>query len=136
VSDEYATAFACVKPNKLAAGVVYLVFTKHQERENAAKLMEALADPKGYLVKRWEERANLKCDYGISNVVTRQAPAGLFAERFVCMASTGNWAFIERKCNDAENELDSKILSKGAPAKIGDVYRPLYNLCWEVAAKE
>jgi hypothetical protein len=122
----------------IAVGVGYLAYTKYQKREMAAQLAEAIADPNAYLVRSWSKRAKLECDIGVSDVITRQAPAGTIPVSFTCKASTGIWKIAERSCSESErNEVSgSAQFATGAPRKIGDVYRPLHVLCWDVVEKQ
>lgn len=122
----------------IAAGVAYLAYSKYQEREMAVRLTEAIADPGAYVVKTWSKRAKLECDYGVSDVVTRQAPGGTIPVSFACKATTGTWKLAERRCTEAENapSSGSDVLAHGSPQNVGDVYRPLYSLCWEVVEKQ
>lgn len=122
----------------IAAGVGYLAYTKYQERETAARLVEAIADPDAYVAKSWSKRANLECDFGFSDVVTRQAPAGTVPVSFTCSASTGSWKIAERMCTDAESKLvsGSEQFATGPPQRVGDVYRPFTVVCWDVAEQQ
>jgi hypothetical protein len=122
----------------IAAGVGYLAYTNYQEREMATQLAEAIADPDAYLVRSWSKRAKLECDVGVSDVVTRQARAGAIPVSFTCRASTGIWKIAERGCTHAESDLvsGSAQFATGLPRKVGDVYRPLHVLCWDVVEKQ
>jgi hypothetical protein len=72
----------------IAVGVSYVAYSKYQERQMAARFVEAVSDPSAFVVKTWSERAKLECDYGIADVVTRQAPGGTFPVSFTCRATT------------------------------------------------
>jgi hypothetical protein len=122
----------------IAAGVGYLAYSKYRERQMITQVAEAIADPDAYLVKTWSKRAALRCDYGVYGVITRQAPAGAVPVRFLCRAATGGWVIAERECTEAERELSPgrRGLATGAPQRVGDVYKPLHVVCWEVVAKE
>lgn len=118
----------------IAAGVGYLVYTKHQERERAQEFAEELAQPGMRTLKSLARLAKLECANGFDILETRQAPAGTVASKFTCLASTGAWTLVERECSEREKNPRTEFdqLQTGAPTMTGDVFHPLPSICWHV----
>ena len=121
----------------IASGVGYLAYSKYQERQLATGLAEEFVNPGAYVVNTWAKRAELECAYGVADIITRQAPGGTIPVSFVCKASNGSWLLQERRCSEAQSSAKpgSEGLARGEPKNLGDVFRPLYSMCWEVAEK-
>lgn len=122
----------------IAAAVGYLAYSKYREKQFATEVAQAISDPDAHVVKEWARAARLECPNGVRDVATvPSVDAGPMPVRFTCNADTGSWVIAMRHCTQDEIILPSFAdeLAKGTPTKIGDVYKPVSVICWEVVAK-
>lgn len=126
----------------IAGGVTYLLYSEYQKRRIAQDIAERIRDPDGYVVKEWAERAKLKCDMyrDIELIDTK----GGFKRpiSFSCVSfRTGTWKVVDRECTEEEMDLSpgqydrSAKVAKGYPEELGQLYKPIHVVCWEIQSE-
>lgn len=121
----------------IALGVGYLSYSKYREQQMVKDLSLALSDPDAYIVKTYADHGKLKCDRIYDVTTYNTVGAGKLPSKFSCRTPAASWTFKHRDCTEAEKNLprDSPERARGYPSAVGQVYIPLYNLCWEVTAR-